>query len=194
MRRRRILRLGDPGLQHHHQHGPADPERAPVSFAQFEREVTGERIRDKIAASKAKGMWMGGLPPLGYDPPTDLDHARARRQRARGGDGTPDLQDVTSSWARSTRWQHWLDKQGIRSKARTTAKGRELGGLPFSRGALFHLLRNRLYLGVIVHKDTTFPGAHPAIVDARCSTRCRPSSMQERAAMPDATARWRPRR
>ena len=63
--RRRLLRLGDPVVQHHHQHGTADLNVL-LSFAQFEREVIGERVRDKIAASKRKGIWVGGPVPLGY--------------------------------------------------------------------------------------------------------------------------------
>ena len=135
-----------------------------LSFAQFEREVTGERIRDKIAASKAKGMWMGGVPPLGYDLPTDsttralvVNEAEAAIVRLIFAT----YRDLGSAHA----LQRWLAERDIRSKARTTAKGREIGGEPFSRGALFHLLRNRLYTGVIVHKDKVHPGAHPAIVE-----------------------------
>ena len=133
-----------------------------LSFAQFEREVTGERIRDKIAASKAKGMWMGGLAPLGYDLPIN---------------GTRTL-DVNPAEADTVRhiFQRYLDfgsvykliaeleEQGIRSKARITAKGRAVGDQPFSRGAMFHLLQNRVYVGEIVHKDACFPGQHAGIV------------------------------
>jgi DNA invertase Pin-like site-specific DNA recombinase len=135
-----------------------------LSFAQFEREVTGERIRDKIAASKAKGMWMGGTLPLGYDRPTDL----ATRALV--------VNDVEAEQVRLifrryvelrsvSALQHWLDENAIRSKACVTKAGRAIGGLPFSRGALFHLLANRTYIGEIPHKETSYPGAHPAIVD-----------------------------
>ncbi len=136
-----------------------------LSFAQFEREVTGERIRDKIAASKAKGMWMGGQPPLGYDPPTD-PATRALVVNA------PEAETVRLIFATYLDLgsvhvlQRWLADRDIRSKARTTAAGRVTGDLPFSRGALFHLLRNRLYLGMIVHKTAIHPGAHLAIVAA----------------------------
>ncbi len=133
-----------------------------LSFAQFEREVTGERIRDKIAASKAKGMWMGGLVPLGYDLPAP---------------GTRTLQ-VNETEAVTVRHifarylelgsvhalQRELAGQGIVSKQRITASGKFLGGQPLGRGALFHLLRNRLYLGEISHKGTCYPGEHEAIV------------------------------
>jgi len=135
-----------------------------LSFAQFEREVTGERIRDKIAASKAKGMWMGGLPPLGYDLPTDpatralvVNEAEARTVR---------LIFETYLELRSVHaLARWLDGRAIRSKSLITRKGHQLGGQPFNRGALFHLLRNRLYRGMIVHHGKAHPGAHPAIVE-----------------------------
>lgn len=135
-----------------------------LSFAQFEREVTGERIRDKIAASKAKGMWMGGLAPLGYDLPTN---------------GTRVLQ-VNESEATTVRhiFERYLalgsvhrlldelEREGIRSKPRISAKGKATGDQPFSRGAMFHLLQNRVYLGEIVHKGQCYPGQHASIVDA----------------------------
>jgi site-specific DNA recombinase len=135
-----------------------------LSFAQFEREVTGERIRDKIAASKKKGMWMGGLPPLGYDPPTDLTTRALVINEAEAA--TVRLiferyRDLASVHA----LMDWLNANAIRSKSWRTAKGRTLGGLPFERGALFHLLKNRVYIGEITHKDQSFQGAHQAIVD-----------------------------
>jgi site-specific DNA recombinase len=121
-----------------------------LSFAQFEREVTGERIRDKIAASKAKGMWMGGNLPLGYDLPAP---------------GTRTLQvneaeavTVRQIFARYLelgsvhRLQRDLAEQAVCSKQRVTGTGKTIGGKPMNRGALFHLLRNRIYLGQIVHK------------------------------------------
>jgi DNA invertase Pin-like site-specific DNA recombinase len=135
-----------------------------LSFAQFEREVTGERIRDKIAASKAKGMWMGGRPPLGYDPPTDKATRALVVNEA-------EAQIVRLIFARylelgsAARLEAWLDAQGVRSKAYSSARGIASGGQPFSRGALFHLLRNRTYLGEIAHKQQSHPGRHPGIVD-----------------------------
>ena len=134
-----------------------------LSFAQFEREVTGERIRDKIAASKAKGMWMGGTVPLGYDPPGDGTRALAVNQEEAEIVRTIfrayiDLGSVHAL-------QRWLEDRGIRSKRRVTRAGRLSGGRPFSRGALFQLLRNRVYLGLIVHKGRAHPGRHQAIVD-----------------------------
>ena len=135
-----------------------------LSFAQFEREVTGERIRDKIAASKAKGMWMGGTVPLGYDPPANGTRALAVNQEEAEIVRTifgayVDLGSVHAL-------QRWLGDRGIRSKRRVTRAGRLSGGGPFSRGALFHLLRNRIYLGMIVHKGRVHPGRHQAIIDA----------------------------
>lgn len=136
-----------------------------LSFAQFEREVTGERIRDKIAASKAKGMWMGGNLPLGYDAPVD----RATRALVVN---TAEAETVRLIFDRylELRSVHalvrWLAEQGIRSKAWTSSRGRQRGGEPFGRGALFHLLKNRTYVGEIPHRDRTYPGAHEPIVDA----------------------------
>ncbi len=135
-----------------------------LSFAQFEREVTGERIRDKIAASKAKGMWMGGTVPLGYDPPTD-SATRALVVNEAEADTVRLIFTTYLELGSVHELQRWLAHRGIVSKARTTASGRVMGGLPFSRGALFHLLRNRLYLGMIVHKAASHLGAHPAIVE-----------------------------
>ena len=131
-----------------------------LSFAQFEREVTGERIRDKIAMSKAKGMWMGGLPPLGYDA---RDRALIPNPK--------EAQMVSSLFQRYLKLGsvhvlcEELKREGARSKAWITSKGRAIGGVAFSRGTLFHLLQNRHYIGEIVHKDQTHPGLHLAIVD-----------------------------
>ncbi len=135
-----------------------------LSFAQFEREVTGERIRDKIAASKARGMWMGGLPPLGYDPPTDratrqlvVNEAEALQVRAIF-DLYLELGSVSALEAR-------LERDGLRSKVWVSAKGKRSGGVRLSRGALFHMLRNRIYLGEIVHGKASVARSHPPIVD-----------------------------
>ncbi len=135
-----------------------------LSFAQFEREVTGERIRDKIAAAKARGMWMGGLPPLGYDPPPTSERILQVNKR--------EAEAVRSIFKRYLELQSVhalvaeLAQQGIVSKQRTGRDGATTGGQPFSRGALFHLLRNRVYRGEIVHKGEAFPGLHAPIVSA----------------------------
>ena len=131
-----------------------------LSFAQFEREVTGERIRDKIAASKKKGMWMGGLPSLGYDVQNrkliindkealivlHIFHRYVQRRSVRA-------------------LQAELDAAGIRSKQRKLANGTEYGGQKLSRGALYLMLQNRVYRGEITHKGNAYPGEHPAIVE-----------------------------
>ncbi len=135
-----------------------------LSFAQFEREVTGERIRDKIAASKAKGMWMGGVPPLGYDLPVDpqtralvVNQSEAEQVRLIF-DRYLQLRSVSALEAQ-------LKEEGVCSKSWVTSGGNRRGGCPLARGALFHLLRNRTYLGEITHGDKSFPGVHPAVVD-----------------------------
>ena len=131
-----------------------------LSFAQFEREVIGERIRDKIAASKKKGMWMGGVPPLGYrvedrklviiDSEAEIVRAIFRRYAELGS-------------VRLLKQE--LDARGIKSKSWTSASGRPIGGKPFSRGALYLMLQNRTYLGEIVHKGQSHPGDHAPIID-----------------------------
>ena len=163
-----------------------------LSFAQFEREVTGERIRDKIAASKAKGMWMGGIVPLGYEPPENGTRALVVSQEEAGIVRTIfgayiDLGSVHAL-------QRWLEDRGIRSKRRVSRAGRLSGGGPFSRGALFQMLRNRVYLGMIVHKGRAHPGRHQAIIDADlfeavqarldANTRRRASNREQKANAP----------
>ena len=131
-----------------------------MSFAQFEREVIGERIRDKIAASKKKGMWMGGVPPLGY-----------RMQDRKLGIIDSEAELVRSIFRRyaelgSVRLlKEELEAQGSKSKSWKSAAGRVIGGKPFSRGALYLILRNRIYCGEIVHKGQSHPGEHPPIID-----------------------------
>lgn len=134
-----------------------------LSFAQFEREVTGERIRDKIAASKAKGMWMGGVPPLGYDPPTD--GSRTLKVNEDEADRVRHIFNRYIELGSVHALQRDLEARRIHSKLHVTAKGRSMGGLPFSRGALFHLLRNRVYLGQIMHKGEVYDGEHDPILD-----------------------------
>jgi site-specific DNA recombinase len=131
-----------------------------LSFAQFEREVTGERIRDKIAASKKKGMWMGGNLPLGYERqdntlvinPAEADQVKAIFERYLS------LRSVD-------KLRQELAGRGIRSKCRVTRKGATIGGENFSRGALYHLLSNPHYLGLIKHKDQLHAGLHSAIIE-----------------------------
>ncbi len=133
-----------------------------LSFAQFEREVTGERIRDKIAASKAKGMWMGGNLPLGYD----LPEPGTRILRINAEEASVVRHIFTRYLALGS--VHHLQRDlagcGITSKRWTTAKGNVIGGFPFNRGALFHLLKNPIYLGKIRHKGVVHEGGHGAII------------------------------
>ncbi|HUU65862.1 MAG TPA: recombinase family protein [Methyloceanibacter sp.] len=131
-----------------------------LSFAQFEREVAGERIRDKIAASKKKGMWMGGLPSLGYD-------VQNRKLVVNDEEATTVLHIFRRYvQLRSVRaLQAELDVAGIRSKRRILADGTAYGGQKLSRGALYLMLQNRIYRGNITHKGNAYPGEHPAIVD-----------------------------
>jgi len=131
-----------------------------LSFAQFEREVTGERIRDKIAASKQKGMWMGGLVPLGYDV---IDRRLVVNQ--------PEAETVREIFRRylelgSVRLlTEDLNRRGSRSKVRIAKNGKRSGGNPFFRGALYVLLSNPIYIGEIRHKGVHHPGLHEPIVD-----------------------------
>ena len=131
-----------------------------LSFAQFEREVTGERIRDKIAASKRKGLWMGGVPPLGYDVANRLlvvNETEADLVRRIFGEmltiGSP------------TRIAQGLASEGITTKAWTTQDGQVRSGTQMDRKYLYKLLRNRIYLGELSHKGSWFPGAQAAIID-----------------------------
>lgn len=131
-----------------------------LSFAQFEREVTGERIRDKIAASKKKGMWMGGPVPLGYDL---SNHQLVVNET--------EAQIVRKVFARYlivksvTDLQIELEHAGFRTKRRVTYSGKEVGGAVLSRGALYHLLSSPLYIGKIGHKDKFYEGMHEAIIE-----------------------------
>src|SRR5271166_5944525 len=130
-----------------------------LSFAQFEREVTGERIRDKIAASKRKGMWMGGLVPLGYEVrdrqlvinPSEAETVRQIFQRYCELGSVRLLKEE-------------LDRNGIRSKLRIARNGVQSGGQSFSRGALYTLLRNPIYIGEVRHKGTRYPGLQEPII------------------------------
>jgi site-specific DNA recombinase len=131
-----------------------------LSFAQFEREVTGERIRDKIAASKRKGMWMGGFVPFGYDV---CDRRIVIDER--------EAETVRYIFRRYQELgcvrllKEDLDRRGVVSKRRTSKTGIESGGHSFSRGALYALLLNPIYVGEIRHKNLRHPGQHQAIVD-----------------------------
>jgi site-specific DNA recombinase len=131
-----------------------------LSFAQFEREVTSERIRDKIAASKRKGLWVGGMVPLGYDSrdrKITVNEAEAERVR-----------DIFRSYLRLgslNRLMADLRKRGIVTKCRILKSGIAVGGIPFTRGPLAHLLRNRFYIGEVAFKGEVLRGEQTAIVD-----------------------------
>ena len=131
-----------------------------LSFAQFEREVTGERIRDKIAASKKKGMWMGGVVPLGYrveDRALHIvdDHAAIVRSLFRRYLEAGSVVCLKQS----------LDAEGLRIPIRIDGAGRSTGGGLFSRGHIYKLLSNPIYVGRIAHKGQVHEGQHPPIVD-----------------------------
>jgi site-specific DNA recombinase len=121
--------------------------------------ATAERIRDKIAASKKKGMWMGGPPPLGYDVEnrqlvineTEAKTVRTIYRLYLNCDGVSDLKDD-------------LDRQGIRSKLRAYANGKLVGGVSLSRGMLYRLLSNPVYIGRVSHKENIYNGQHDGII------------------------------
>ena len=131
-----------------------------LSFAQFEREVTGERIRDKIAASKRKGMWMGGEVPVGYlvkdrkpivnEPQAELVRHLMRRYLALGSVAALLFE---------------LQREGHRTEIKVSVEGKERGGGHYSRGMLYRLLTNPVYRGMISHKGQLYPGEHTAIVN-----------------------------
>ncbi|MEZ5879424.1 MAG: recombinase family protein [Nitratireductor sp.] len=131
-----------------------------LSFAQFEREVTAERIRDKIAASKQKGMWMGGLAPLGYDA---MDRKLVINEE----------EAVTIRWLFATylelgtvrKLKAAADAKGIVSKKRVSGKTGTYGGVPLSRGILYRILSNPIYKGCVRHGKKVYPGQHDAIID-----------------------------
>ena len=131
-----------------------------LSFAQFEREVTAERIRDKIAASKKKGMWMGGPVHLGYDV-KDRKLVATRIE----ADAVDRIFRLYVELGTVRRLQDELDRLGIVTKRRVHKSGKRTGGKPFSRGNLYQLLANPIYIGRIPHKGETYPGEHAAIVD-----------------------------
>jgi len=131
-----------------------------LSFAQFEREVTSERIRDKIAASKRKGIWVGGNLPLGYEMK----------------DGTIGIVEEEAELVRSI-FRRYLELSGvnevlrdlrernIRTKIRVLSTGARRGGIPFGRGALYYLLSNHFYIGEVKYKNEILPGEQPPIMD-----------------------------
>lgn len=131
-----------------------------LSFAQFEREVTGERIRDKIAASKKKGLWMGGPVPLGYEVRdrklvVKEDEARQVRHIMRRYLALGTVPLLVKE----------LEAEGYRTKVQKRTSGPHKGGCLYRRGTLYHLLSNRIYRGMTLHKGKAYPGEHEAIVE-----------------------------
>jgi len=130
-----------------------------LSFAQFEREVTGERIRDKVAASKRKGMWMGGNVPLGYDL-----HDRRLIINLQEAEQVRAIFRHYIRLGSAFELYDYLKTNGYRSKQRISSTGRKVGGAVLSRGTLYHLLCNPLYVGKIAHRGKLYEGLHEAIV------------------------------
>ena len=131
-----------------------------LSFAQFEREVTGERIRDKIAASKRKGLWMGGIAPVGYLPHERtlvVDEPQAERVR--------EIYRLYLALGCVSRLKAEIERLAWRTPARITLRAGAAGNRPFSRGHLYRILGNPIYAGRIAHKGQVFAGNHPALVD-----------------------------
>ena len=131
-----------------------------LSFAQFEREVTAERIRDKIAASKAKGMWMGGVPPIGYAP-----DGRSLKIVPAQADIVRHIFALYLELGTVRQVEAQLRAEGITTPQRVSSTGRTYGGQPLGRGQIYKLLANAIYIGEIDHKGTHYPGQHRAILD-----------------------------
>ena len=131
-----------------------------LSFAQFEREVTAERIRDKIAQSKAKGIWMGGPVPLGYDlGDRELLDNPSEAELVR------EIYELYLEKGSVRTLKAELDRRSMKSKLRHRKNGRVTGGGPFSRGHLYCLLANPIYIGKLPHKGKLHDGRHDAIID-----------------------------
>ena len=141
-----------------------------LSFAQFEREVTGERIRDKIAASKKKGMWMGGRPPLGYDVQD--------KKLVVNPDEAETVRTLFRLYLELGTVKKLVEESGhlgLVTKRRIRSGGQETGGQPFTRGHLYQLLTNPIYVGDVAHKGVTYPGQHNGIIERQTfdAVRCR---------------------
>ena len=151
-----------------------------LSFAQFEREVTAERIRDKIAASKKKGIWMGGLVPLGYD---KNDQGLVINKEEAQIVSTLFEEYLEAGSVRALK--DLADMRGFRTKTRTLQSGGVIEGKLFSRGRLYHLLSNPIYIGQIRHKDALYSGLHDAVISEglweRVQTRLRQNSIDRKS-------------
>ena len=131
-----------------------------LSFAQFEREVTAERIRDKIAASKRKGLWMGGSVPLGYDP-----DGRTLTVNVKEAETIRVIYDLYLEHGSIREVKEQSATLDLRTKRRVTKTGKEQGGIQFGRGHLYQILSNPIYAGKIRHHKKVFKGQHPAIIE-----------------------------
>jgi DNA invertase Pin-like site-specific DNA recombinase len=131
-----------------------------LSFAQFEREITGERIRDKVAASKQKGIWMGGAVPIGYRVQDRALHVVQSEAEF--------VNNVFRRYLETgsvVRLKTSLDDENVRSPVRISRSGRRTGGAPISRGHLYWILSNPIYVGRLRHKGQIHHGLHSAIID-----------------------------
>ena len=158
-----------------------------LSFAQFEREVTGERIRDKIAASKQKGMWMGGTVPLGYDV---RDHRLVINPKEASRVGLIFQLYIELKSVRRVRDE--LDRRSIVSKQRVSKAGARSGGVRFGRGALYQMLANPIYVGEIRHKQVSHPGQHEPIVERSLWQQVQQMLKQRAARRGGGTSRRKP--
>jgi site-specific DNA recombinase len=133
-----------------------------LSFAQFEREVIGERIRDKFAASRKRGMWMGGTPPLGYD-------VKSRKLVVNPSEAAivKQIFERFISIGSATKMVGELESAGCRTKGWTTQDGKVRKGAPISKGFIYKLLNNRVYLGDAVHKGNVYQGEHAPIIERK---------------------------
>src|SRR5262249_14452833 len=131
-----------------------------LSFAQFEREVTAERIRDKIAASKRKGLWVGGMVPLGYE----LRHGKLLIVE----DEAEQVRTIFKRYlalGSVNRLVIELRERKLRSKVRKLFNGKTRGGVAFTQGPLFYILRNRFYIGEVRYKNEIFRGPQPPLLE-----------------------------
>jgi DNA invertase Pin-like site-specific DNA recombinase len=151
---------------------PTDPQRSLV-LAQFEREVTSERIRDKIAASKRKGLWVGGNLPLGYEMKDGkiaiVEEAELVRSIFRRYLELGSVNELLRD----------LRERNIRTKSRLLSTGATRGGIPFSRGALYYLLSNHFYVGEVKYKNEILPGEQPPILDRELFAAVRQESLAQ---------------
>ncbi len=135
-----------------------------LSFAQFEREIIGERIRDKVAAQKKRGKWAGGVPVLGYD----VDRSGGSPKLVVNAKEAARVRQIFAMYLQMQSLQpvvRELEKRGWTNKKRTTGKGRVIGGKPFDKSMLHAHLTNPVYKGMISHKDELYAGEHEAIIE-----------------------------